>query len=206
VPSDTPYAYQPSSRASVEKWTGLQIGPAITLLRVDEIFHEFEKFGMTRKGFNSFLRAIGVPTIRLPSADLIDMNTFAVAMRCICRIGSSDFYAPGHQRISSGTVPSFATTRIDKDRMTREWQQVIAEIVSFRKSKWLTTSEEVSEQMALAIDRIALSLAEATTIELRAADAEALNDLQSENPLLAPSKTPATMGGDKGTDAATQQA
>lgn len=175
-----------SPPSHTSRWTGLQIGPGLTLLRTDEIYREFARFGVTRRGFNAFLKSIGVPRLHLPGAELVDAHTFNFAMRCISRIGSEDFYFPGHHARDKGAIPSGGTTSIDYEKSKNEWKRVLGEIVVARKAEWMDTSASINSELAKAIDRIGLALAEATTIEYSKSQADADLELHNLHPLAHP--------------------
>lgn len=91
----------------------------------------FRAAGFTRRGLRAFLRALGVPTIYLPSGRHYDGHAVAIAMKAAGRIGNMDFAAPGSEPLRRSETTGKAVT-LDPRYVREHLDALLAEMWASR--------------------------------------------------------------------------
>lgn len=119
---------------STDKYTGIQIGEGFELVPADHLYALFAPYGMTKKGFTYWLRALNVPYIEMPNrTKLVNFFVFKAAVWSISSFGERDFVVPGHEYIEDQMVPTNYSTRINTEEVKENWARVLGELLMSRK-------------------------------------------------------------------------
>lgn len=125
--------------------TGISIPGALTCVTFSSLFAHFEPFGFTKRGFRSYLSALGVKLHHLPKGEsLVDLHQFALGFKIATRI-AGDFYAPGHPAIRKQKLPKYAVTRLTPELIEQHWSQVLLELEASNRLAGIETFPELRD-------------------------------------------------------------
>jgi len=133
----------------------------------DRVFWRAMKpLGMSLRSFRYFLKAIGVPTLRIGSRRFVDSFTLAMAFRAIMRLGRKDFAAPGSSALQKGGLSlKGCTTRLDVADLEDNYWEVIMELALSQKWNRLKNDEKMTKAARLAVERMRAAIISATRHE-----------------------------------------
>lgn len=114
----------------------------LRLMSESYFLEELKPFGITVKGFRSLLRALNVPSIEIGKVRLIDSLTFAMALKCVLRIGEPDFLVPGCESIRKNRTVGCALS-LDPSRFEKNAKTVIAELLYARRFFGMRNSADI---------------------------------------------------------------
>tara|TARA_R110002051_G_scaffold325009_1_gene425220 strand:+ start:338 stop:928 length:591 start_codon:yes stop_codon:yes gene_type:complete len=120
----------------------LSFGGGLRLFSEDYFIEELSSLGVTRKGFRSLCRALQVPLIYVGTSALVDLVSFQLAMKAISRVGQKDFYVPGCRPLKNNHKRG--VRELNQAYYTREWKNILAELLASRQVHGLATSKEIS--------------------------------------------------------------
>lgn len=128
----------------------ISLGPGNRLYSEDSYLVELAPLGVTRRGFRSLLRALGVPTIELGRTRFVDNLSLALALRAVLALGKPDFLAPGCDTLRRGGKSS----SLDPEEVVTNYTRFVGELlVSDRLSRGASP-----RQIRRAARRVALRL------------------------------------------------
>lgn len=130
----------------------LSFGGGLKLFSEDYFIKELAPMGMTRRGFRSLCRALKVPLVHIGTTAMVDLTSFQLAMKAVCRVGQNDFYVPGCEPLKKNIKRG--NKELDSSYFNREWKNVLAELLASRKMNSLTTPNEVSDLAKRAAKRL----------------------------------------------------
>lgn len=167
----------------------ISLGPGNRLYSEDSYLVELAPLGVTRRGFRSLLRALGVPTIELGRTRFVDNLSLAMALRAVLAIGKPDFLTPGCETLRrSRGGPS----TLDPEEVVSNYTRFVGELlVSDRLSRGSTPRQirRAARRVALRLRAIGLQSLAGTSRDVAAMRAYAslierpLEDLSGEGPL-----------------------
>ena len=112
--------------------------------------------GLSKKGFRALCRCLHVPLIEIGDTRYVEMTTFLLAMRTICRIGEPDFLVPGCKTIRRNKVTDEARS-LSKEKFVENMEAVLAELMAARILGNMPATGEVRKAARDAAERLAES-------------------------------------------------
>jgi len=139
-------------------------GPGLRLVSVDVLAEQFAPFGMTRRGFIMWMRALGVVSLEMPDGTLlIDLFDFQLALRVVKRIGSRPLVCTPNSPSNKKRREHKGTTRLTAEEFRAHWKDAVNELLAARDIDYTFTPVEVREAFDLAANRITMALAQLTS-------------------------------------------
>jgi hypothetical protein len=132
----------------------ISFGGGVRLMAESVYIEEVD--GLTKRGFRSLCRALSVPLIEIGDTRYVEMTTFLLAMRSICRIGEPDFLVPGCKTIRRNKVTDESRT-LNKERFVENMESVLAELMAARILGNMPSTGEVKKAARIAAERLAES-------------------------------------------------
>lgn len=147
--------------------TAIQLPHMLGRIYDDRIFWRAMKpLGMSLRSFRYFLKAIGVPTLRVGGRRFVDSFTLAMAFRAIMRLGRKDFAAPGSVALQKGgSSLKGCTTRLDVADLEDNYWEVIMEMALSQKWNRLKNDEKMVKASKAAVERMRAAIISATRHE-----------------------------------------
>ena len=130
----------------------LSFGGGLKLFSEDYFIKELLPMGMTRRGFRALCRALKVPLVHIGTTAMVDITSFQLAMKAVCRVGQEDFYVPGCDPLKKNLKRG--NKELDTAYFNREWKNVLAELLAARRMHGLATPQEVSSLARKAAKRL----------------------------------------------------
>ena len=130
----------------------LTFGGGLRLFSDEYFIKELKPLGMTRKGFRGLCRALKVPLIHIGTSAMVDIVSFQMAMKSICRVGQEDFYVSGSEPIRKNKKRG--NRELDMNYFNSQWETVLAELLAARKMQGVSTPQEVSSLARKAAKRL----------------------------------------------------
>lgn len=164
---------------------GIFFGSGIKLVSEDDYLDELAAHGITRKGFRAWCRALQVPMLEIGTRRYVDLMSFTLALRAVCRVGQPDFYVPGCDRNTWGVHrKTGGTDKLDPDYFRQNFKVILAELLAARRLSKLSSrgfkqlaKEAANRMVALATQTLPLRLQEQY-------DTLALRELRRELPFI----------------------
>lgn len=138
----------------------ISIGKGNRLMSEDYFLDHLKPLGVTRLGFRKWCRAMGVPMLHFPDEKrYLDVYTFKIALRAICRIGQPDFLLPGakdvrHRRKKDLKWDKQCTVQLDPTYIRDNWQEIVSELLAARLEPNDPLRENLREVAKLAANRL----------------------------------------------------
>jgi hypothetical protein len=130
----------------------LSFGGGLRLFSEDYFIKELEPLGMTRRGFRSLCRSLKVPLVHIGTTAMVDITSFQLAMKAVCRVGQEDFYVPGCEPLRKNVKRG--AKELDMEYFDRQWETVLADLIAARKMHGLTTPQDTVDQAKKAAKRL----------------------------------------------------
>lgn len=161
-------------KGKVPTFTGISIGAGCILVPIESLYEQFAPFGVTMYGFRKFLKAMTIPMTRMPGGvDLVDLLTFQLAFRALNRLGSPDYYFPGHYLIKNNEKPRHAQPKVDLSPAA--WKAALSELLYLRTLTGHPPSRGVKTDFEGCLAR----LAQATASQMTQIHSETLLSVES---------------------------
>jgi len=107
----------------------LNIGQHTRLYSEDYFLQSLTPLGLTRKGFRSWMEALGVPLLEIGGTRFVDHLSLLIALRSTLRIGNPTFLVPGCRTLQRHRIPPNTTTTLDPAYVESNLHNVIAELL-----------------------------------------------------------------------------
>jgi hypothetical protein len=88
---------------------------------------------MSKTGFRSFLKVLGVPSLEIGNNRYIDMLRFEIAMSSILRIGQPNFLAPGAKSLKYSNRDPDAVLEADVEHLQKHYRQIAGELLMAKR-------------------------------------------------------------------------
>jgi len=140
--------------------TMLSLGPGLTAVSQDDIYRQLSIFGLSKNGVSSLLKnSLHVPRIHMPNREkLVDIVSLQLAWRAVNRIGSGDFYMPGHPSVTKGRVPSDSRTSITPQEFYDKYPIWISELMYARQLDYRQFTHEMQRSFHRAAERMSFAM------------------------------------------------
>lgn len=136
--------------------SGIAITQAIRLVDEKDLWKQFARFGLSRRGFRALIRNLGVPlVITTDDTALVDVWSFACAFRAICSQGQPDFVMPGATVLSKGKrARKGFNTRLDPATFVKNHSRVVSEMMLASEFNGATKVQGINTMVAAAAARM----------------------------------------------------
>jgi len=136
--------------------SGIAITQAIRLVDEKDLWKQFGRFGLSRKGFRLLLRNLHVPlVITTDNTALVDVWSFACAFRAVCSQGQPDFVMPGAKVLSKGKKRRVGfNTRLDPTVFATNHKKIVAEMMMASEFNGATKVQGINTMVSAAASRM----------------------------------------------------
>lgn len=157
-----------SETSNISEVVSIQLPFMLGRLYDDRTFwRAMQPLGMTLRNFRSFLKALGVPSLRVGSRRLIDAFTFAMALRSVMRIGRKDFAAPGSVSLRKGGLNlNGCTTRVDIEHVESRHWEIVLEMALAQRWNRVKNDPKMAKAAKDAIERMRLAIIDGVRYEV----------------------------------------
>lgn len=137
--------------------SGIAITQAIRLVDEKDLWKQFARFGMSRRGFRLLIRNLGVPlVVTTDSTALVDVWSFACAFRTVCSQGQPDFVMPGAKVLSKGKKKGRAgfNTKLDPALFVKNHSRIVSEMMLASEFNGATKVQGINTMVQAAAARM----------------------------------------------------
>jgi hypothetical protein len=160
--------HKTAEKSNLSELVSLQLPFMLGRMYDDRTFWKaLQPLGMTLRNFRSFLKALGVPSLRIGSKRFIDAFTFAMAIRAVTRIGRKDFAAPGSTALHKGGINmNGCTNRLDIDHVQSKHWEIVLEMALAQRWNRIKNDDKMAKAAKEAIERMRLAIIDGVRYEV----------------------------------------